>query len=138
MDPAHARSQPYAQQRRSQRMLLCVPVVVSGHRSNGVPFSEQTKTQVVNAHGALILLREKVRIGQKLCIQHLGTNEELLCTVTDTNSGSDIPEVGVAFPQPCARFWHVSFPPIDWTSHDPEAKRISVVPGPPKPPVSRK
>jgi hypothetical protein len=118
--------------------LLCVQLIVSGHRSNGTSFSEQTKTQIVNAHGALILLREKVLIGQNLCVQHLGTSGEPICTVTDINTGSDVPEVGVAFPQPCARFWRVSFPPVDWTSHDPEAKRISVVPGPAKPVVSRK
>jgi hypothetical protein len=128
VDPTHSRSQPYAKQRRSQRILLCVPIMVSGQRSNGTSFSEQTKTQVVNAHGALILLREKVAVGQKLRIQNLGTSEELACTVTDIDSGSEAPQIGVGFAQPCAHFWRVSFPPVDWSPHNSEAKRVSALP----------
>jgi hypothetical protein len=40
LNATHSRPQPYARQRRSQRILLCVPVVISGKRSNGAVFSE--------------------------------------------------------------------------------------------------
>src|SRR5208337_1941519 len=49
-----------ANQRRSQRILLAVPLRVSGKRSTGTPFMELTNTLIVNAHGALMVLREPV------------------------------------------------------------------------------
>ncbi len=134
MNPSNSRSQPHTQQRRSQRILLSVPILVSGQHANGSPFSERTKAQVVNAHGALIHLREPVLTGQKLRIKHLATNEEVGCTVADINSGStDTPEVGVAFSKPCLSFWRVSFPPEDWSAKSPEAKRVSSITIPAKP-----
>ena len=120
---------------------MAIPVIITGQRSNGGSFSEQTKTQVVNAHGASVLLHERVVPGQKLCIRNLATDEEVSCTVKDVNTGSsETPEVGVAFSQPSPRFWRVSFPPEDWSLRSSEAKRVSVAEGQakPKPVVSNK
>jgi len=114
-----------AHQRRSQRILLCVRVVVSGKHANGAPFSERTTTQVVNAHGALILLHEPVVVGQVVNVKHLGTGEELIGTVMDINPGQlEVPEIGIEFVHPNARFWRVSFPPNDWSPRSPYAKRL--------------
>lgn len=116
------------QQRRSQRILLSVSILVSGQRANGSPFSERTKTQVVNAHGALIQLREPVLAGQQLRMKNLATNEEVACTVVDIGRGAnEIPEVGIAFSKPSPSFWRVAFPPEDWSPRSPEAKRVSYV-----------
>jgi hypothetical protein len=116
------------QQRRSQRILLSVPILISGQQASGIPFSERTKTQVVNAHGALIALRERVLAGQQLRMKNLATNEEIICTVADIGRGAgDIPEVGVAFSKPAPGFWRVAFPPEDWSPRSPEAKRVSYV-----------
>lgn len=113
-----------ANQRRSQRILLTVPIVISGTRPNGALFAERTSTLIVNAHGALIQLRERVSVGQKLRMKHLATNEEMGCTVIDINPGNTaIPEVGVEFSQPSPHFWRVSFPPADWSPRGPEARR---------------
>jgi hypothetical protein len=113
-------------QRRSQRILLSVPLLVTGMRTNGAPFSERTKTLVVNAHGGLILLHEPVLTGQLLTLGNVATSEEIICTVIDINSGtSGTLEVGVEFAEPCPRFWRVSFPPADWSPRSPEAKRLA-------------
>jgi len=106
-------------------MLLAVPVVISGRRSNDAPFSERTVTQIVNAHGALIQLREPVLIGQKIKMNNASTNEEVKCSVVDISKGNSIPEVGVSFVDSAPRFWRVSFPPADWTPRSPEAKRYN-------------
>jgi hypothetical protein len=45
--------------RRSQRVLLAVPIVLMGSTEEGKPFSEETITHVVNAHGALVALGTK-------------------------------------------------------------------------------
>ncbi len=125
MNAPSLRPSPHVNQRRSQRILLSIPISISGQRPSGAPFSERTRTLVVNAHGALIELREPVLVGQKLRMRNLGTNEEINCQVADINPGhATLPEIGVEFAEECARFWRVSFPPADWNPHSPEAKRF--------------
>jgi hypothetical protein len=120
----HLRPSVYVNQRRSQRILLTVPIVISGISSSNAVFTERTSTLIVSAHGALIQLREHVAIGQKLRIKNSVTNEEMNCTVMDVTPGNTaIPEVGVEFSTPSPHFWRVSFPPADWTPKSPEARR---------------
>jgi hypothetical protein len=66
------RPNPCISQRRSQRILLSVPIIISGTRSNHAPFSERTSTLIVKAHGALIQLRERVLVGEKVRMKHFG------------------------------------------------------------------
>jgi len=113
------------EKRRSQRILLTVPIFVSGIRMNNAPFTEHTTTVAVNAHGALIRLREAVTVGQLVKVTNIGIEEEVVCTV-DVDSGEpDEPMVGIEFAQPNARFWRVSFPPLDWNLRSPEAKQVT-------------
>lgn len=122
----NARPGGVAHQRRSHRIVLSVPIIVSGERASGSTFHERTTTLVVNAHGGLILLREPVLVGQELSITHVGTSEDLACTVKDINPGQEeIPEIGIGFAEPNAHFWRVSFPPEDWSPRSPEAKRFT-------------
>jgi hypothetical protein len=112
-------------QRRSQRVMLAVPLLISGKRFDNTPFSERTATIVVNAHGALLVLHEPVRVGQALMVKNLATSEKIGCKVADMNVGSNgVVEVGVEFSVPNPHFWRVSFPPTDWSPRSPEAKRI--------------
>jgi len=129
----------YVNQRRSQRILLTVPIVISGISSNNAVFSERTSTLVVNAHGALIQLREQVTAGQKLRMRNAATNEEISCVVMDINPGNTaLPEVGVEFSTPNPHFWRVSFPPADWTPRSPEAHRRPPTPATSALPVAKK
>jgi hypothetical protein len=129
----------YVNQRRSQRILLTVPIVISGISSNNAVFSERTSTLVVNAHGALIQLREHVATGQKLRMRNSVTNEEISCVVMDITPGNTvIPEVGIEFSAPNPHFWRVSFPPADWTPRSPEAHRNSPTPASKVAPVAKK
>lgn len=136
MSTPNIRPGALANQRRSQRILLAVPLRVSGKRANGAAFVEHVSTLIVNAHGALIPLREAVRDGQPLNLRNMTTGEEVHCTVVDLNPGANgVPEVGVEFMEPNPRFWRVSFPPADWSTRSPEAKRFSSSPGPAKVPT---
>jgi len=135
----NARPGSIAHQRRSQRILLSVPLVVSGKHANGAPFTERTTTLVVSAHGALILLREPVILEQTLNITHVVTGEKLACTVKDISPGTDgLREIGIEFAQSSARFWRVSFPPPDWGPRSPEAKRFANQSVPPAKPAEVK
>jgi len=126
MSTPNLRPNAFANQRRSQRVLLSVPLRVSGKRMNGSVFVEHTHTLVVNAHGALIQLREVVHKGQPLTLLNVATGEEERCTVMDVNEGPNgVPEIGIEFADVNPRFWRVSFPPADWSTRSPEAKRYS-------------
>ena len=126
MNAPNLRPSPHSNQRRSQRILLSIPVIISGQQSSGAPFTERTRTLVVNAHGALIELREPVLVGQSLRVSNVATNEEMNCKVVDINPGhANLPEIGIEFAEPCPRFWRVAFPPSDWSPRSPEAKRFA-------------
>ncbi len=114
------------QQRRSQRVMLSVKIVVSGNRLDRQRFSEETRTSVV-----LILLVEKVTLGQLLTIRNAKSGEEIRGKVVDVGpEHADKFEVGIEFLEPSPRFWRVAFPPEDWTTHSPEAKRRTTAPAP--------
>ena len=110
-------------QRRSQRVTVKVSVAVLAQGPDNKPISEETRTVTVNAHGARILLRLRVSIGQMLTLRNLRTREEVLCRVVYLSPfESEQREVGVDFVKASPGFWHISFPPPDWTTESPEAK----------------
>ncbi|HYL85650.1 MAG TPA: hypothetical protein VE263_15550 [Candidatus Angelobacter sp.] len=124
MSAVALRSHRFASQRRSQRVLLAIRVLLEGRRSNGQPFKEEAQTVVVNAHGALILLVKNVDVAQPLTIRNLKSGEQVRCKVTNVGAVHDGKrEIGIEFAEPSVRFWRVAFPPEDWSPHSPEAKR---------------
>ena len=115
-----------ANTRRSQRLLLKISVVIAGQKANGSHFVEQTNTEVVNAHGALILLSEPVANEQLLRMKNVKSGDEEPCKVVGLGQKvGGKAEVGVEFVKPSPRFWRIAFPPEDWTAKSPEAKRHS-------------
>jgi hypothetical protein len=129
----------YTNQRRSQRVMLSVKILVAGDYANGRRFSEETSTSVVNAHGALILLVERVSHGQLLTIRNLKSGAELQGEVVDVGAVQDGKfEVGIEFLEPSPRFWRVAFPPEDWSPRSPEAKRRTTAPTPVHKPLQPK
>jgi hypothetical protein len=112
-----------ANRRRSQRVLMTIPVRVSGQLSAGLPFEEEARTRAISAHGALILLSAQVHRGQRLTLTNVQTKAALECVVAHIDRRqSDHPQVGVEFMLPNPMFWHVAFPPKDWTPRHPDAK----------------
>ena len=117
-------------QRRSQRVMLKVSVVVLAHDADNKLVSEKTRTVTVNAHGASVMLGLKVSIGQVLMLRNSGTREEVSCRVVYLSPHqSEKREVGVDFMKSCPGFWRISFPPPDWTMRSPEAKNSPGRPG---------
>lgn len=113
--------------RRSQRVLMQVPVRVRGTDSQGNPFEEETETLAINAHGALTLVNARVTSGSKILLRHRRTEEEQECHVAflgPVRAGKA--EIGLEFSEPRPTFWRVAFPPEDWTSKHPEARPITV------------
>src|SRR5258707_3302474 len=112
-----------ANRRRSQRVLMTIPVRVSGQTGVGLHFEEETQTRAISAHGALILVSTQVYRGQRLTLSNVQTKAALECVVAHIEKyQSSQPQVGVEFMLPNPIFWHVAFPPKDWTPHHPDAK----------------
>jgi hypothetical protein len=115
---------PSKQRRRSQRLFLQVRVVVEGKLHDQSPFSEETHTIVVNAHGALVELRFSLDQGQPVTLANMRTNEKADCTVKlVTPADAKKFNTALEFTVPNPRFWRISFPPDDWTSKSPDAKK---------------
>jgi len=112
-----------ANRRRSQRVLMTIPIRVSGQSGAGLSFEEETHTRAISAHGALILVSTQVHRGQRLTLSNVQTKAALECVVAHIDRHQkDHPQVGVEFTLPNPMFWHVSFPPKDWTPRHPDAK----------------
>jgi len=112
-----------ANRRRSQRVLMTIPIRVSGQSGAGLSFEEETHTRAISAHGALILASTQVHRGQRLTLSNVQTKAALECVVAHIDRRQkDHPQVGVEFTLPNPMFWHVSFPPKDWTPRHPDAK----------------
>src|SRR6267154_3900037 len=112
-----------ANRRRSQRVLMTVPIRVSGQTGAGLAFEEETHTRAISAHGALILVSTQVHRGQRLTLSNVQTKAALECVVAHIDrKQSAQPQVGVEFALPNPTFWHVVFPPKDWTPKHPHAK----------------
>src|SRR6266852_822991 len=112
-----------ANRRSSQRVLVTIPVRVSGQLGDGLPFAEETHTRAISAHGALILVSTQVHRGQRLTLSNVQTKAALECVVSHIDRHHrEHPQVGVEFMLPNPMFWHVAFPPKDWTPRHPDAK----------------
>ena len=112
-----------ANRRRSQRVLMTIPVLVSGQTGAGLPFEEETHTRAISAHGALIPVSAQVYRGQRLILSNVQTKAALECVVAHIDRRqSDYAQVGVEFALLNPIFWHVAFPPKDWTPRHPDAK----------------
>jgi len=105
----------WGESRRTQRVIIRIPVLVKAPVQGEPPLTEDTFTLVVNAHGALLSLAMKVRPGQRIILRNWATTKEQECRVVHVREnpfGKN--EVGISFPFPNPHFWNLDFPPPDW------------------------
>src|SRR5260370_17129242 len=98
--------------RRSQRVLMPVPIRIRGKDAQARDFEEFTETLAINAHGALVLLTARVTSGSAVHMRHNKTEEEQECHVAflgPVRSGRA--EVGLEFTSPRPAFSLAAFPP---------------------------
>jgi len=62
--------------RSSERMALRIPIVVYGFTKERGAFHEETETQIVNASGALVMLKTKLAIGDSVFLMQKGNGLE--------------------------------------------------------------
>jgi hypothetical protein len=103
-------------QRRSERVLLDVPVMIRGESPDQRAFREETFTVTVNAHGALLMMASKVALGQKLVLTNANRDEREGTVSYMGTAYAGLAQVAVEFTHPAPEFWPVSSPPPDWLS----------------------
>jgi hypothetical protein len=109
--------------RRSQRVLMKVPVRVSVQAGATPLAEEETHTLAVSAHGALIAVSAPLCRGQRLTLSNPQTKGSLECVVAHIDRfPNEQVKVGVEFLLPNPTFWRVAFPPKDWSPRHPDAK----------------
>ncbi len=99
-------------QRRSERVLLRIPIEVEGTGPDGQPFKVQTFTLVINRHGARVSLKHLIRPDDRLTIRNLQTKMACPFRVVGRTSDSlgEGPEWGVECLEPEVNFWGIDFP----------------------------
>jgi hypothetical protein len=109
--------------RRSQRVLMRIPVRITGQAGAGTLFEEETHTLSISGHGALIVVAAPVYRGQRFTLLNVQTKAILECVVVHVDRfPGEQTQVGVEFMLPNPTFWRVAFPPKDWTPRHPDAK----------------
>jgi hypothetical protein len=102
--------------RRSQRVILDVPLLVRGESEDKRAFEEDALTLIVNAHGALVMLEEKVVLGQKVILTNIKSGDEREGSVRYVGPAyAGVVRVGIQFSRPAPEFWLLSSPPTDWS-----------------------
>jgi hypothetical protein len=123
-----AEAAAYARKRRSKRIHIATPVIVSA-KSGSLSLQEPTTTLQVNAHGCLVILTAPLQAGQQVTLANPATNERTECTVSFVGKKDGMAtEIGLEFSQPSPFFWRIHFPPEDWNPED--RKLPSAVPPP--------
>jgi hypothetical protein len=106
------------ERRRSQRVLLRVRAQV--HVAlRGKAVSMEVFTLSVNAHGALVIMKESLPADTLLVLEHGGTKECVACKVV--RPPRDTPEgfhTALEFDSPSPDFWKIAFPPSNWRSEE--------------------
>jgi hypothetical protein len=106
--------------RRSERVMLRMAVHVVAEDEERKQVQEEAETQVVNAHGGLLRMKQHLHVGQPFFLQNPQNGEEMSCRVVRTEEdGLDHFKVAFEFDRPAANFWPVSFPPADWGASKP-------------------
>jgi hypothetical protein len=101
--------------RRSERVLLQVPIIVRSQNRQRQTVEEETRTEVVNAHGGLTKLKMELLAGQPIVLVNARSKMEQSCRVVRVEHGAGtMSAVAFEFDQPAPHFWPVSFPPDDW------------------------
>ena len=102
--------------RRSERVVLRVPVHLSALMPGGKRISIEAHTLVVNVHGGLLDIGLEMVKGQQILLSNSKTDIVASGRVLRVEGSEDGRfSVAFEFESPAPHFWPVSFPPRDWS-----------------------
>jgi hypothetical protein len=99
------------ERRRTVRVLLSVPLRVTGKTEIGETFSLKVLSHSVSLHGASIELEQGVVLGEILELENETTKEKVEGKVVSIRRSRDGKRyVALEFTESDANFWHMAFP----------------------------
>ncbi len=108
---------PQDNRRRSERVVLRMTVLLVAEDEDRKQIQEKAETQVVNAHGGLLRMRQHLHVGQSFLLHNPQNSLEMSCRVVRTEEdGMDFYRVAFEFDRPAPNFWPIVFPPVDWAA----------------------
>jgi len=103
--------------RRSERVVLRMAVSVLAEDEDRRQMQETAETQVVNAHGGLLRMRQHLHVGQSFLLSNPQNNMEVSCRVVRIeDDGLQFYKIAFEFDRPAPTFWPIVFPPADWVA----------------------
>jgi archaellum component FlaC len=104
--------------RRSTRVSLSVPIVISGKDVDQNDFREETRTLVVNEHGAKIVTVHQLAMGAEILIENPALSTSAKATVAWVGPEyrpGELHQVGLQLYEP-RNVWGIEFRPDDWSA----------------------
>lgn len=103
---------PVKERRRSERVLIRIPVILYGLTKDNQHVSEEAATAVVNRHGALIRARSMFKIGTTLELTNSFSKdaEKFRVVWVDEEQKQGEYDVAVEMLTPRDDFWGITFP----------------------------
>ena len=99
--------------RQSERVLLTLPIRISGAGEYGKEFVEEGHTVDVSRQGATIMADRELRPGQNIKIQRIGVSKEAMARVVgQIIRGTAGLLYGIALVDPNVNLWDISFPAV--------------------------
>jgi hypothetical protein len=104
---------PAEEPRRSDRVAIAIPIVISGTDAAGEAFLEQSVTIILGRHGAKIALSHTLAPDQEVNIRCLGSAKESDARVVGKlGEGPEGSYYGVELLDSGTDFWDIEFPPV--------------------------
>lgn len=137
-----AREFGLSNRRRSTRVVISIPIVLSGTTKQGQPFREEARTLIVNKHGAKVVFSRQIEEHAQIRIENPAN--KLSCPgrviwASEQATADGRFELGIGFYEPID-LWGIDFPPDDWREAQateaapPTSPRpLAAVPGRPAP-----
>ncbi|HEV7967495.1 MAG TPA: PilZ domain-containing protein [Candidatus Acidoferrales bacterium] len=110
--------------RGTERVAMQIEVRISGYNAEGARFTEDTHTIQISGFGCLVTLQTPVSRGKRLILTNLQTKKAVECLVAYHEASGTAWQVGLAFMALNQPFWPIEFPPVDWSRHHPDGKKI--------------
>jgi len=102
-------------QRRSERVLIDLPLVVRSPVDDKQSFREETFTVTVSAHGGLVMLEAPVKLGQRIVVMNPKNWDERDAKVAYLGRPhAGLAQVAFEFSRPAPEFWNLDSPPDNW------------------------
>lgn len=102
--------------RRSTRLTISIPIIISGVDAQGNDFRESVHTQVVNKHGGKIETTHQLAVGAEVLIENRAMGvvaKSSVVWVGMMEEAGDLHPVGLQLLK-AQNIWGITFPPEDW------------------------